>query len=64
MAKKSARIKVILQSTESPYQYTTVVNPRNFDENSSTIKNMKLELRKFDPILRRYVLFRQKQIKK
>ena len=47
--------KVRLQSTESPYFYTTYKNPRNQD---------KLELKKYDPRLNKHVKFVEKKIKK
>lgn len=51
MAKKGVRILVKMRSTESPHQYHTVKSRRN-DPN-------RLELKKFDPIVRRHVLYRE-----
>ena len=52
----SVRVKVRLQSTESPYSYTTMINPRTQEE--------KLLLKKYDPVLRKHVPFKQEKIKK
>ena len=53
MAKKGkgARIQVTMKSTESSHRYLTEKNRRN---NTS-----RLELRKFDPVLRRHVIYRE-----
>lgn len=53
MAKQSkgARLLVTMKSTESTHRYLTEKNRRN---NTS-----RLELNKFDPILRRHVLYRE-----
>ncbi|KTD23180.1 50S ribosomal protein L33 [Legionella londiniensis] len=49
-------IKVKMESTaDTGYFYTTTKNPRNHPD--------KLELRKFDPIARKHVLFKEKKIK-
>ncbi len=47
-------IIVKMQSTESSHFYTTKKNKRNKE---------KLELKKYDPILRRHVLYREEKIK-
>ena len=52
----AVRVKVRLQSTESPYYYTTTINPRTQEE--------KLLIKKYDSILRRHVMFKQEKIKK
>lgn len=49
------RDKIKLQSTESAYFYTTDKNKRKKPE--------KLKLRKYDPILRKHVLFEEDKIK-
>lgn len=49
------RDKVKLQSTESDYFYTT-------DKNKRT-KPDKLKLRKYDPILRKHVIFEEEKLK-
>ncbi len=51
MAKSGNRNIIKLKSTESPYFYTTTKNKSN--------KPGKLELRKYDPIVRMHVLFRE-----
>lgn len=49
--KKDARIAIKLKSTESDHVYYTEKNRRN--------DPIRLELRKYDPILRRHVLYRE-----
>ena len=49
--KKGARILIKMKSTESSHIYHTQKNRRNDPQ--------RLELRKFDPVLRRYVLYRE-----
>ncbi len=49
--KKGVRILVKMRSTESAHTYWTEKNRRNDPG--------RLELRKFDPILRKHVLFRE-----
>lgn len=51
MAKKENRIVVKLRSTESGHMYITSKNRRNTQQ--------RLELRKYDPILRKHVLYRE-----
>ncbi|MDX1993357.1 MAG: 50S ribosomal protein L33 [bacterium] len=51
MAKKGNRIAIKLRSTESGHMYITYKNRRN-DTN-------RLELKKYDPILRKHVLYRE-----
>lgn len=53
MAGKTIKIK--LQSTESPYFTTTTKNPQNHSE--------KLQFTKYDPNLRKHVLFKEAKIK-
>jgi len=49
-------IKVKMESTAGTgYYYTTKKNPRNHPE--------KMELKKYDPIARKHVLFKEKKIK-
>ncbi|MFQ3632736.1 50S ribosomal protein L33 [Roseiflexus sp.] len=50
-SKKGNRIIVKLRSTESAHTYTTTKNRKN-DPN-------RLELRRYDPTLRRHVLYRE-----
>ena len=47
-------INVILRSTESRHFYTTTKNKRNKE---------KLELKKYDPTLRKHVLYREEKMK-
>jgi large subunit ribosomal protein L33 len=51
MAKKGNRLVVKLKSTESGHMYITYKNRRN-DPN-------RLELKKYDPLVRRHVLYRE-----
>jgi large subunit ribosomal protein L33 len=51
MAKKTVRVVVKMRSTESGHMYITSKNRRNDPK--------RLELRKYDPILRRHVLYRE-----
>ncbi len=53
MAKPGNRVMVKLQSTESHHIYYTKKNKRNTTE--------KLELKKFDPSLRKHVLYKEKK---
>lgn len=53
MAGKTIKIK--LQSTESPYFTTTTKNPQN--------KSEKIKLKKYDPVVRKHVLFEEKKVK-
>jgi len=56
MAKTGPRANVMLKSTESSYYYTTSKNTRNTEN--------KLELKKYDPLLKKHVLFKEKKIPK
>ena len=51
MAKKGARETVKMKSTESNSCYWTVKNKRNTTE--------RMELKKYDPELRRHVIFKE-----
>ena len=51
MAKKIGRELVILQSTESAYRYTTRKNTRT--------KTQRLQLKKYDPVVRKHVPFKE-----
>jgi large subunit ribosomal protein L33 len=56
MAKSKIREKVRLVSTaETGHFYTTVKNKRNTPE--------KLEMKKFDPVVRQHVLYKEGKIK-
>ncbi|HIE40024.1 MAG TPA: 50S ribosomal protein L33 [Thiomicrorhabdus sp.] len=49
------REKIKLQSTESAYFYTTDKNKKNMAG--------KFEIKKFDPVVRKHVLFKESKIK-
>lgn len=51
MAKKGHRETVKMKSTESAYMYTTSKNKINCPQ--------RLELKKYDPIVRKHVLFKE-----
>lgn len=53
MAKAENRLNVQMKSTESSYAYFTSKNKKNHPE--------RMELRKFDPKLRKHVLFKEKK---
>jgi large subunit ribosomal protein L33 len=62
------RVKVKLKSTESPYYYTTTVNksaknPAAGGKEKAAKKIGKLEFRKYDPVVRRHVIFKEDKIK-
>lgn len=50
---KGPRVTVRMSSTESPHRFTTTKNKRNTPQ--------RLELRRYDPVLRRHVLFREEK---
>ena len=51
MAKKGNRIIVKMKSTESGHMYYTEKNRRN--------DSQRLELRRYDPVIRKHVLYRE-----
>lgn len=52
MAKKTGnRVIIRLRSTESPYTYSTTKNKRNTTD--------RLQLKKYDPVLKKHVLFKE-----
>jgi len=56
MAKKSGkgpRVIIKMSSTESPYRFSTTKNKRNHPQ--------RLELRRYDPVLRRHVLCKEEK---
>ncbi|MBD1558499.1 50S ribosomal protein L33 [Vibrio sp. S9_S30] len=55
MAKKGARELIRLCSSESPHYYTTDKNKRNMPS--------KFEIKKYDPVLRRHVMYKEAKIK-
>lgn len=52
---KAATIKIKLVNPETGYYYVTKKNPRNLTE--------KLSFRKYDPVLRKHVEFKEAKIK-
>lgn len=57
MAKEGPRIKIKLESTaDTGYFYTTVKNRRN--------TTGKLEMKKYDPVVRKHVMFKEAKIGK
>ena len=54
MAKDGPRIKVLRRSSASAHGYATTKNRRNTPR--------KLELRKYDPVVRKHVLFKESKI--
>ena len=56
MAKKTAREKISLVSSEGTgHFYTTTKNKRNMPE--------KMEIKKFDPVARKHVMYKEAKIK-
>ena len=53
MAKKGHRQDIILESSESGHQYHTQKNRNNTKD--------KLEIKKFDPLVRKHVSYREKK---
>ncbi len=51
MGKSENRVLVKLKSTESPYIYYTKKNKKNTED--------RLELKKYDPVIRKHVLFKE-----
>lgn len=49
--KKGVRVVIKIRSTESPHVYWTEKNRRNDPQ--------RLEMRKYDPVVRRHVLYRE-----
>ena len=53
MAKGGNRVQVKLRSSESPHRYYTVKNKRNTPH--------RLELKKYDPVVRKHVLYKEEK---
>ena len=53
MAKAGARVSVKLRSTESAHFYSTEKNKRN--------TTSRIELKKYDPVLRKHVLYKEEK---
>lgn len=54
MAKSKDNINIIMRSSESAFFYTTTKNKRNKE---------KLALKRYDPIIRKHVLFQEEKMK-
>jgi large subunit ribosomal protein L33 len=55
MAKSNTVLIKLVSSADTGYYYTTKKNPR--------IKTEKIELRKYDPVAKKHVLFKESKIK-
>ena len=55
MAKGGNRVQVKLRSSESPHRYYTVKNKRNTPD--------RMELKKYDPVVRKHVLYKETKLK-
>ena len=53
MAKTGPRVTVKMSSTESSHRFTTTKNKRN--------NPGRLELKRYDPVLRRHVLYKEEK---
>lgn len=53
MAKKENRHVIKLKSTQSPHMYSTYKNKKNTTE--------RLEIRKYDPVVRRHVIYKEEK---
>ena len=53
MAAKGNRHQIVMKSTESGHQYHTTKNKINTTD--------KLEIKKFDPLVRKHVLYKEKK---
>ncbi len=55
MAKSSTILVKLVSTADTGYYYVTKKNPRNLTE--------KMEFRKYDPVARKHVLFKEAKIK-
>ncbi len=55
MAKPSSILIKLVSSAETGFYYVTKKNPRNLTE--------KMEMRKYDPVVRKHVMFKEAKIK-
>ena len=55
MAKPNSILIKLVSTADTGFYYVTKKNPRNLTE--------KLELRKYDPVVRKHVMFREAKIK-
>ena len=53
MAKKKTRQAITLESSESSFRFSTTKNPKN--------TTSRLELKKYDPTIKKHVLFKEKK---
>lgn len=53
MAKKGNRVHIVLESTESGHQYHSTKSKINTKE--------RIEIKKFDPLLRKHVSYKEKK---
>ena len=53
MAKAGSRVTIKMSSTERPHRFSTTKNKRNTPG--------RMELRRFDPVVRRHVLYREEK---
>ncbi len=53
MPKGGSRVTIKMASTESPHRFSTTKNKRNTPG--------RLELRRYDPVIRRHVLYREEK---
>jgi large subunit ribosomal protein L33 len=53
MAAKGDRVHIKLKSSESPYVYHTQKNKRKHPD--------RMQLRKYDPVIRKYCLFKEEK---
>lgn len=55
MAKPSSILIKLVSTAETGFYYVTKKNPRNLTE--------KMEMRKYDPVVRKHVMFKEAKIK-
>ena len=55
MAKPSSILIKLVSSADTGFYYVTKKNPRNLTE--------KMEMRKYDPVVRKHVMFKEAKIK-
>ena len=61
---KSATVQIkLVSSADTGYFYVTKKNPRPKTAGKSEKKSEKLELKKYDPVARKHVVFKEAKIK-
>ncbi|HLY54554.1 MAG TPA: 50S ribosomal protein L33 [Stellaceae bacterium] len=61
---KSATVQIkLVSSADTGYFYVTKKNPRPKQTGKSEKKSEKLELKKYDPVVRKHVVFKEAKIK-